>query len=451
MQRQEESNVATDRRWVVLPALLAAAACGGVLGRSLGCAAPWDASLPFAVAAGLLASGAVLIWCLWRMRGSCRRDAAAVQQLSAALEQSRVAEQVLQRREHFYLTILEDIPEMICRWYPDGRISYVNEAYCRHFQVSREELLRQGGFPLFHPGAGRRDAALYHEQPVVVMEYPVQQDDGSQRWERWVDRALFNDDGSIREFQSVGEDITARKHAEQETARLLEENRRLARMALAIQEEERANLARELHDELGQSLTAIRAEAECVLQLNRDRSALISECASSINAVAGQVYVTVRGMMRRLRPSLLDDLGLVAALEELLQQWHGHHPEVVLESSLSAPPSLPQTVELTAYRIAQEALTNISKHAAASRVTVSLRPAAGRLELCVRDDGVGIDKRAADRGFGLLGMRERALVVGGEFHVSTGPGTGTTVRAVLPLTEREVQDAGRDYPDPAGG
>ncbi|GAB4292664.1 MAG: hypothetical protein Kow0096_07720 [Thiohalomonadaceae bacterium] len=423
-------------------ALLAAAAGGGVLGRWFGGVVSWDVSSSLVVAAGLLASGAVLVWCLWRMRCSCRRDATAVQRLSEALEQSRAAEQVLQRREQFYLTILEDIPEMICRWYPDGRISYVNEAYCRHFQVSREELLRQGGFPLFHPGAGRCDAALYHEQPVVVMEYPVQQADGTQRWERWVDRALFNDDGSIREFQSVGEDITARKHAEQETARLLEENRRLARMALTIQEEERANLARELHDELGQSITAIRAEAECVLQLNRDRSAQISECASSINAVAGQVYVTVRGMMRRLRPSLLDDLGLVAALEELLRQWHGHHPELTMETSLSAPPLLSSAVELAAYRIAQEALTNISKHAAARRVTVTLRPAAGRLELCVRDDGHGIDRHSDGRGYGLLGMRERALAVGGEFHVTTAPGMGTTVRAVLPLTEREVQDAG---------
>lgn len=299
--------------------------------------------------------------------------------------------------------------------------------------------MRQGGFPLFHPGADRFDAALYREQPVVVMEYPVTQHDGTQRWERWVDRALFDDDGTIREFQSVGEDITARKHAEEETARLLEENRQLARMALAIQEEERANLARELHDELGQSLTAIRAEAECVLQINRDRSSTISECAGAINAVAGQVYGVVRGMMHRLRPALLDDLGLAAALQELLRQCGSHHPELTVEATLDSLPPLSHEVELAAYRIVQEALTNIVKHAEANRIELVLRTLDREFELRIRDDGRGIERSANGRGYGLIGMRERALAAGGEFHLTTGPGMGTTIHVSLPLTKREVQ------------
>lgn len=429
-------------RWAGVAALAAAAACGGLLGGWLASAAPLDAALLLLMAAGLLLSGAVLGWCVRRMHARRRRDAAVLQRLGQDLAHSRAGEQALQQREHFYHTILEDIPEMICRWYPDGRISYVNEAYCRHFQVSREELLQQGGFPLFHPGASRFDAALYQAQPVVVMEFPVQQADGTQRWERWVDRALFNEDGTIREFQSVGEDVTARKRTEQDTARLLEENRRLARMALAIQEDERANLARELHDELGQSLTAIRAEAECVLQLNRDRSPTISECASSINTVAGQVYGVVRGMMHRLRPALLDDLGLVEALNELLRQWRSHHPELAVEAVLEPLPPLAHEAELAAYRIVQEALTNIAKHAEASRVELTLRVQGGKFELRVRDDGRGIDKTSDSRGYGLVGMRERTLAVGGEFQMTTGPGMGTTIRATLPLTAQEVQHAG---------
>lgn len=430
---------AWNTRWPGLAALVAAAAFGGVLGGWLGSGVPLDMPLLLMAGAGLVLSGAVLLWCVGRQRQVRRSDRAALQSLREDLAQSRAAEQVLQRREHFYHTILEDIPEMICRWYPDGRISYVNEAYCRHFQVSREELMRQGGFPLFHPGADRFDAALYREQPVVVMEYPVTQHDGTQRWERWVDRALFDDDGTIREFQSVGEDITARKHAEEETARLLEENRQLARMALAIQEEERANLARELHDELGQSLTAIRAEAECVLQINRDRSSTISECAGAINAVAGQVYGVVRGMMHRLRPALLDDLGLAAALQELLRQCGSHHPELTVEATLDSLPPLSHEVELAAYRIVQEALTNIVKHAEANRIELVLRTLDREFELRIRDDGRGIERSANGRGYGLIGMRERALAAGGEFHLTTGPGMGTTIHVSLPLTKREVQ------------
>lgn len=439
MQLDTDRIPAWNSRWSGPAALVAAGAFGGVLGGWLGSGVPLDAPLLLTAGAGLMSSGAVLLWCLGRQHQAKRSDRAAVQNLREDLAQSRSAEQVLQRREHFYHTILEDIPEMICRWYPDGRVSYVNEAYCRHFKVSREELMRQGGFPLFHPGAGRFDAALYREQPVVVMEFPVTQEDGTQRWERWVDRALFDDDGTIREFQSVGEDITARKHAEQETTRLLEENRQLARMALAIQEEERANLARELHDELGQSLTAIRAEAECVLQLNRDRSPTISECAGAINAVAGQVYGVVRGMMQRLRPALLDDLGLVAALNELLRQWGSHYPELTVEAALDPLPPLTHDVELAAYRIVQEALTNIAKHAAASRIEVVLRVLDQGFELRIRDDGRGVERSTNGHGYGLIGMRERALAAGGEFHLTTGPGMGTTIHVLLPLTTQEVQ------------
>lgn len=441
MQPVTELIPAGSTRWPVVTVLAAAAALGGVSGFWLGCGAPLHAAALLAVGTGLLAAGALLVWGLGRLRTERDRTAAALHHKTEMLGLSRAAEKTLQRREQFYHTILEDIPEMICRWYPDGRISYVNEAYCRYFQVSREELMQQGGFPLFHPGAGRLDAALYRDQPVVVMEFPVQQADGTQRWQRWMDRALFDDDGTIREFQSIGEDITDRKRAEQEAAHLLEENRRLTRMALAIQEEERANLARELHDELGQSLTAIRAEAECVLQINRDRSPTISECAGAINDVAGQVYGVVRDMMHRLRPALLDDLGLVEALNELLRQWRSHRPDVALDAVLEPLPPLSRAVELAAYRIAQEALNNIAKHADAKRVELVLRPLDGMLELRVRDDGHGITSGADGRGYGLIGMRERALAVGGEFHVTTGPGMGTTIRTTLPLTHREVKDA----------
>lgn len=440
MQPVTERTPAESAHWPALAALGAAAVLGGVSGIWLGSGAALELPVLLAAGAGLLAGGALLAWSMGRLRAERRRAAAALDHKAELLAHSRAAEQALQRREQFYHTILEDIPEMICRWYPDGRISYVNEAYCRYFQVSREELMQQGGFPLFHPGAGRFDAALYRAQPVVVMEFPVQQADGTQRWQRWMDRALFDDDGTIREFQSIGEDITDRKRAEQETAHLLEENRRLTRMALAIQEEERANLARELHDELGQSLTAIRAEAECVLQINRDRSPTISECAGAINNVAGQVYGVVRDMMHRLRPALLDDLGLVEALNELLRQWRSHRPDVVLEALLEPLPPLPHSVELAAYRIAQEALNNIAKHAEANRVELVLRPLDGMLELRVRDDGRGITAAADGHGYGLIGMRERALAVGGEFHVTTGPGMGTTIRTTLPLSHREVKD-----------
>lgn len=429
---------ACARRWTGPLALLASTLLGGALGAWWGADAMTEPRLRLAAMVGVVLGGGLLAWCLGSLCHGMYHKAA---RLREELAQSRATEQGLQQRERFYRTVLEDIPEMICRWYPDGRISYVNEAYCRYFQVSREELLR-GGVPLFHPGANRFDAPFYRAKPVVVMEFPVPQADGSVRWQRWVDRALFDEYGAIREFQSIGEDVTAGKRAEEEAARLLEENRRLARMALAIQEEERANLARELHDELGQALTAIRAEAECIRQLNRQRSPTIDECAGAINTVAGQVYGVVRDMMHRLRPALLDDFGLGEALQELMRQWRSHHPDITLKADVEPLPALPPAVELAVYRIVQEALNNIAKHAAASRVELRLCMRGERLELQVRDDGRGIAKRATASGYGLVGMRERTLAVGGEFHVTTGPGMGTTVQAALPLTQAGGMDGG---------
>lgn len=359
----------------------------------------------------------------------------------------RQNEQDLQARQNFYQTILEDIPEMVCRWQPDGQISYVNDAYCRYFGISAEDVMRQGYLAHFRPNSGNGDPQglnLYREHPVVTVEFFVPQADGSVRWQRWLDKALFNEQGELCEFQSIGEDITARKLAEDEAARLLEEKKRLARMALAIQEQERAHLARELHDELGQSLTAIRADAQCVLHLNRGRSATIQDSAESIDRVAGQVYQVVNGMMHRLRPVLLDDLGLEDALQELLSSWRNRHPEVILQVNLSKLPDLDTELELTLFRIVQEALTNVAKHAHANHMEVALLQLGNSLHLTIHDDGVGFANTRREHGYGLLGMRERCLAVAGEFTLTSHRGCGTTLHAVLPLFREQDNGSGRN-------
>ncbi len=385
-------------------------------------------------------AGAVVV--VWRRAGRRGSELAAVRREFEALQ---AAAEAGCRREAFYRAILEDIPEMICRWSPDGRISYVNDAYCRHFGLSREELLGKPGLAFFHATGGGRggapDAALYRRQPVVVVEFPIRWPDGSVRWQRWIDRALFDEQGEIREFQSIGTDITDCKQAEEERARLSEENRRLARMALVVQEQERTNLARELHDELGQSLVAIRAEAECIRRINRDTDATIAASTAAIDRVAGRFYTVVRGMTHRLRPELLDDLGLAAALKELVAEWRRRHVQTEITLALDDLPPLDRDVELAVWRIAQEALTNISRHAGATRVEVaakaSMRSRRDFLELRVRGNGRGMDVHAGDPGFGLLGMRERASIFGGEFEVISVPGNGTTIRALLPSAVRE--------------
>ena len=152
------------------------------------------------------------------------------------------------------------------------------------------------------------------------------------------------------------------------------------------------------------------------------------------------MHKVIRGMLRQLRPALLDELGLVDSLRELVNQWHAHHGgvacELVLEGDLDG---FSETTNITAYRIIQEALTNVAKYARAEHVLVRLRrepgetPDADMLSLCVEDNGKGFDPDQVTEGLGLLGMRERAIAAGGEFSLHNPPGSGVHIDVRLPL------------------
>jgi two-component system, NarL family, sensor histidine kinase UhpB len=210
--------------------------------------------------------------------------------------------------------------------------------------------------------------------------------------------------------------------------RLEAERRDSGRRAMLAQEAERRRVASDLHDEIGQSLTAL------VLQLKQtanreppDRAALLG-LVSSAEAILGDV----RSVARRLRPEALDDLGLRSALLSLaarLEEASGLDVDVGIAPDL---PSLPDEVELVIYRVSQESLTNVLRHARAEHATVELRRASEGVILEVTDDGIGFDATVTHQGEGLRGMRERALFVAGTLSVESRPSVGTRVRLVVP-------------------
>lgn len=259
--------------------------------------------------------------------------------------------------------------------------------------------------------------------------------DGVPRAERWGE----DDFPFLRVAARVITGAIQRHLAELQTTTLLEENRRLARQSLEIQESERAHLARELHDELGQCLTAIRADAQNICRLSKEKESRVYESAKAIGEVASRVYEVVRNMTRRLRPEMLDELGLGQALRDVVNQWRARHPEVEWLLSISgALGKLPEAVQITAFRVVQESMTNIVKHAQASRVEVRVERASGRLDVSIRDNGTGKDPDEK-HGFGMLGMRERVLAAGGRFEVTNKAGKGYRVHAQFPLAESEEE------------
>jgi len=244
--------------------------------------------------------------------------------------------------------------------------------------------------------------------------------------------------------EKLEEDIGRRVEAEARTQELLQQNRGLTQRLFQIQEEERRHIARELHDEFGQWLTAMQLHAQVIANLTESQAPAIRDSAKAITESIGKIYKDMRGMIGRLRPSVLDTLGLTESLQELVDQWQERHPEIhcelVLEGDLA---DLGELTNISVYRIVQEGLTNIAKHAQASHVSVRLQRDRtggrfpGPLVLTIEDDGKGADMSAPRGGVGLLGMRERALAAGGEFALSWQGGRGLRIEVRFPIDQHK--------------
>jgi two-component system sensor histidine kinase UhpB len=211
--------------------------------------------------------------------------------------------------------------------------------------------------------------------------------------------------------------------------RLEAERRRAGSAALQAQEEERARVARDLHDEVNQSLTGL------LLRLEAVREAAPPELAPELEqtkALANQAMRELLSLARQLRPTALDDLGLTAAVAGQVEQLaHGEiEATIATEGDFS---ELSDDAQLVVYRVAQEALSNAGRHSGAERVAVRLRRLdGGAVELAVADDGRGFAFAESERGLGIGGMRERALLIGGELTIESRPDHGTTVRLTVP-------------------
>jgi signal transduction histidine kinase len=213
--------------------------------------------------------------------------------------------------------------------------------------------------------------------------------------------------------------------------------KRLLGKVLTAQEQERARLARELHDEIGQSLTAmimttLVVENSLPPEYDSGREKLVN-----VRNMANQALNDLRGLIFDLRPEILDDLGLALALRSQIKK---HLEPLGIEVQLRASglrDSLPHEVETAVFRVVQEAITNIARHAQASQVSISLARQEGRLVVRVRDNGRGFDTtqvmNGARQAWGLLGMEERITLLGGRFYVSTRPGAGTLLLAEVPV------------------
>ena len=212
--------------------------------------------------------------------------------------------------------------------------------------------------------------------------------------------------------------------------------RTLSRRLLEVQEEERGRLARELHDDIGQALTALKIQLESIVRREPGRSATqIAECVGTVR----HALERVRQLALSLRPLQLDDLGLVATLRSHLDRQANVGKLAPHFDAFSVPDELPAEVENACFRVAQEAITNVLRHARARNLWLSVAGSAAALTLKIRDDGCGFDADAARRrsatgaSMGLLGMEERVALAGGSLDIATAEGKGTQLIARFPV------------------
>jgi len=211
-------------------------------------------------------------------------------------------------------------------------------------------------------------------------------------------------------------------------------NHRLTQQIIHLQEEERKKLARDLHDEIGQYLTAVHVDASALVAAKK--LSVARESAQAIAQITRQMMVTIQDILARLRPRVLDELGLSLALAELIHHWHDRNRGIMVVNAISNHLSQhDESVSVTVYRILQECLTNISKHAAATRVTIEVTESEQGLYLLVEDDGRGFDTSVQSRGYGLAGMQERVEGLMGSMNISSAPGRGTRIEVRFHTTE----------------
>jgi two-component system, NarL family, sensor histidine kinase UhpB len=240
---------------------------------------------------------------------------------------------------------------------------------------------------------------------------------------------------SSRRYVEARRQLNLRRAAEERLAEALAENQRLALKYVDMQEHERKALARDLHDELGQYVNAIKLDAVAMRDAASDRAATQAAARAMIVNI-DRVYAVLGGLIRQLRPVGFDDLGVIAALEHCLNEWRARLPATRFEMSTAGElESLDETRGLVIFRLIQEALTNIARHSQATQVRIRVeRAASGEgIEVLVADNGCGADLNLPRSGLGLVGMRERVAALGGSITLAGNLGEGFKVIASLPM------------------
>jgi PAS domain S-box-containing protein len=361
--------------------------------------------------------------------------------LKREIVERKRSNEALRESEERYRKLVEDTPALICRFLADGTLSFVNSSYCEYFKKDRSELVGADFFQ-FIPTEYQEKVRTHFEsltpkRPVTTYEHQVVSPAGEVLWQRWTDRALFDENNTLIEYQSIGYDITDRKQTEEALRTSEKQLSFLSTQLVTAQEDERKHIAQELHDSIGQILTTVKfgveRTAHDVSQVSAESSVVTS--LESLVPIVQNGIEEIRRICSDLWPFILDDLGILATISWFCREFQKVCSDIRIDKHIDIEENdIPDNLKIVIYRILQEAVNNIVKHSNADYVRCSLEKKRGRIELSIEDNGKGFDmegiryKDTSKRGFGLASMKKRTEMSGGSFAIESERRSGTTIR-----------------------
>lgn len=352
----------------------------------------------------------------------------------------KIVYDLLHESERRFRYLFQNAPVGIALEDLDGNLQFVNPATCSMLEYSENELRQMRCSDFSDPAGDKEEAPLFMKlREGEINKYTIEKQfirkDGIRIWGR-VGVALLRDgSGDPPLVIAMVEDITERKLAEQELQKTRSELEQLAGYLIQTQDDERHRISRELHDDIGQRLSLLAVEFDLLSQSlaavgYENERQQVTQLKSQADALTSDVHQ----LSHQLHSAKLQHLGLRSAVEELTKQvGKQHHISIDLQTN-GGDSHLPPEVALCLFRVTQEALNNVIRHSKAEKVSIDLNVEGELARLNIQDSGVGFDVSSSAAGLGLVSMRERIRMIGGEFVVESRHGEGTLISAKVPLT-----------------
>ncbi len=338
--------------------------------------------------------------------------------------EKKVREQTLQIR-----SILESISDSFIAFDKNFTITYINKSSATYFQQDPELLI---GKSLKKILPKEKNNTLYRLiENGIESNHKVQGEVLDTDTGNWLHHYIYPSENLVTIYTR---NINDEKKREKETEVITEDLRRLSKHLQEIREEERKTIARDLHDDLGQQLTGLQMDIHWMQKKLQQSDPLLVNKINEMNEMVDHTIRSIRRILSDLRPAILDDLGMLAAMEWLNQEMSKRYPiQIHFQVNTQDIPLSPDAAS-GLFRIYQEAFNNAIKHANAKSITANIEVTADQLIMSISDDGNGIsDSKKQEKGYGLLGIKERTYILGGTFSIQSEIGKGTSLTIVIPL------------------